>query len=267
MSFAFLTPIIQYLPTLAKDIGTAIATDGIKGIFCIRKHRKEAKQAKDQYETVKRIEQTLADHFAFDPSQKVRAIADTLAPLIANLQVNTCHETLNKLRQEVPADDLRSLSRIDYYLGCCSRYVNSEQCEAEYERAYTEMIGAKVYDNDIVAAKIFLQSKKKDSYAALQAAEGLKQHDRNNIWAWVPGLIFADNLTEAYKALPSEIDSMAVLSTACMTGTKEESFGVDLQTYKVTPPTTITYENIAEWVFDLSLRTTSFPKGYLAQNN
>ena len=240
-----------------KEIAASVAADGVKGLFTYRKSKKEEKRAKDQYERIKHIE-TLAERFAEDPSQKVRSLADTLSPLIADLHVKSCHESLSKLRQEVPVDDQRSLSRIDFYLGCCSRHVNPEQCEAEYERAYNMMLGARVYDNDIVAAKVFLQCKNRDSQAAMQAAEGLKQQDRNNIWAWVPGLMFADNLAEAYQALPSEVDAKAVLATACMLGTKEESFGVDLQTYEIVLPTSITYENITEWVFDLSMLVTRY---------
>lgn len=249
--------LVSLFKLFSKDLATSVAADGVKGLFTYRKRRREEKRAQDQYERIIHIE-SLAERFAEDPSQKVRNLADTLSPLIADLHVKSCHEALSKLRQEVTVDDQRSLSRIDFYLGCCSRHVNHEQCKAEYERAYNEMIGAKVYDNDIVAARIFLQCRKRDSQAALQAAEGLKQHDRNNIWAWVPGLMFADNLTEAYQALPSEIDAKIVLATASMLGTKEESFGVDLQTYKVVLPTGITYENIAEWVFGLSILVTRY---------
>lgn len=255
MSFGFLVSLLKFVSL--EDLATSVATDGVKGLFTFRKRRKEEKRAQDQYESIKRIE-TLAERFAKDPSQKVRTLADTLSPLIADLHVKSCHESLSKLRQEVPVDDQRSLSRIDFYLGCCSRHVNPEQCEAEYERAYNEMIAARVYDNDIVAAKVFLQCKKKNSQAAIQAAEGLKQHDYNNIWTWVPGLMFADNLTEAYQALPSEVNAKTVLATASMMGTKDESFGVDLQTYRFFLPTSITYENIAEWVFDLSILVTRY---------
>ena len=246
------------MPSLLKDIGTALATDGFKGLFTLRKRKKEEKRKQEEYDAIMRMDKALAERFAYDPSQKIRNLADTLSPLIADLHVKSCHNALDHLRQEVPASDLRTLSRIDYYLGCCSQYVSPEQCKAEYERAYNEMIGAEVYDNDIVASHIFLLCKDKADKSALQAAEGLKGHDRSNIWAWVPGLVFADNLTVAFNALPADINTYRILCTACQTGTKDESFGVDLQSYQVTIPNAISYENIAEWIFSLSILTTRY---------
>lgn len=254
MPFSFFA---TFFKPFIKDVFIAVTTDGVKGLFALKKRRKEEKRAQEQFERIKHIE-TLASRFAFDPSQKIRDLADTLSPLIADLHVRSCHNALDRLRQEVPADDLRALSRIDYYMGCCSRYISLEQSDAEFERAHAEMIGAKVYDHDIVASSIFLLCKKKSEESALQTAEILKGHDRSNIWAWVPSLIFADNLSEAYQSLPSDIDAFTVLCNACRLGTKDESFGVDPNTYKVEIPTDISYENISEWLFDLSLLMTRY---------
>ncbi len=247
-----LETIVKYLPPFLKGIADSIATDGVKGIFTFKKHKREEQRAAEQFETIQEI-RTLASRFAFDPSQKIRNLADTLSPLITDLHVTSCHSALDKLRQEVPNDDQRSLSRIDFYLGCCSRYTNFEQSKSEYERARTEMIGASVYDNDIVAAHIFLLCKQRDSKAALQTAEGLKGHDRTNIWAWVPSLVFAENLADAYKSLPADVDSESILFNACYLGTEDKTLGIDVENYLVRLPETITYENIPEWVFDLTV--------------
>ena len=230
------------------------------------KQRKENKaQHDDIQQTAHRIEDILATRLANDNSEQIRNVAAKLRPIIETLHVKTAHDVLDDLRKTISVADRKTLSRVDYYRACCSRYINRQQTIDEINLAYQEMIDANsftpdttVYDPDIVAAKIFVHCINEEAVAATQAADKLKAIARKNLWAWVPDLLFSEDLAKAYKELPNDIDTILVLATSCALGNNRNSLGVDINSYPVQVPEILTYENIPLWTFNLSILINRF---------
>lgn len=227
--------------------------DAVADPLINHKSDKKRKEQLDEIQKCLRESNSLLASLTSESSLIIRDAINNLRPLIETLQVRTAHEVFDNLRLQVKAEDKRTLSRIDYYRGCCSKYDNKDRCIDEYNLAYQEMIDSDMSDPEIIGAKIYVHCCNKNKDAAIPAAEGLKAIDRANIWAWVPTLLFSDNFDKTFSELPDDIDVMSVLAHSCMLKNGLESLGIDIETYKVDLPSAITFENIAEWVFDISV--------------
>ena len=236
-----------------KDVFVAFAEDGFKaGIK--RLFGKKKDPVLERLDTFGEKLDFLVKKAGCNSNITIREIAGQLKGLITTLHIKTAHDVLLKLRSDIPTSDQYTLSVIDYALGCCSRYVNKESCLAEYDRAYTEMIGAERRDADIIGAKLYCLCLEKNKTEALRMANGLKGLDRSNIWAWIPELVLADDIETAYIQLPDDIKSNnAVLANACMMRKGQTSLCVDVDTYVVDGPEKLEYESIPIWVFNLSV--------------
>ncbi len=258
------------LEKILEPLGISVLTDATKGgarrIFCRKKIKKEEQQKEETHAGVIALQEDVRDikaMLAAEPSDTIRKAAADLQPLIENLHVKTAHEILSNLRKDVKGEDRRTLARIDYYRGCCSRYVNKERCISEYNLAFQEMVdnsvyNGGVYDPDIVASRVYVHCLNKEKDASIQMATKLKQIDRKNIWAWVPELLFSDNLETAYNSLPDDIDRIAVLANSTQIGNNERSLGINIQTYEVQTQKNLTLENIPLWLFNLSVLTNRY---------
>lgn len=246
---AFLIRIAKFLGLKAAEKAVDVAVDSA---ISRKENKRTREQLSDIQDTVHEI-RSLASAIEGETTSIIQGAVSVLKPMIEDLHVNTAHQALNDLRTKVKATDRKSLSRIDYYRGCCSRYTNRTQCIDEYNLAWQEMIDDGGYDPEIVAGKIYVHCINNEQTAAIQAANKLKTIDRNNIWAWVPELLFSENLTDAYTSLADDIDKFSVLANACLLGNNSESIGIDINSYYVILPTVITFENIPEWVFYLTV--------------
>lgn len=258
------------LEKILEPLGISVLTDATKGgarrIFCRKKIKKEERQREETHAGVMELREDVRDikaMLAAEPSETIRKAAADLQPLIENLHVKTAHEILSNLRKDIKGEDRKTLARIDYYRGCCSRYVNKESCISEYDLAFQEMVdnstyNGGVYDPDIVAGKVYVYCIKKEKDKCIQMAAKLKQIDRKNIWAWVPDLLFSENLEIAFNSLPEDIDRIAVLANSTQIGNNEKSLGVNIQTYEVQTLKSLTLENISLWLFNLSVLTNRY---------
>lgn len=247
------TFLLAKAPGFIKDVLVASAEDGFKaGIKRIFGKKKDPVQEK--LGSLEEKLDFLVKKAGSNSNATIREIAGQLNGLITSLHINTAHEVLLKLRSDIPTSDQYTLSVIDYALGCCSRYVNKESCLAEYNRAYTEMIGAERRDADIIGGKLYCFCLEKNKIEAHRMANGLKELDRSSIWSWIPDLVLADDIEVAYKLLPEDVRSNpAILANACMMRKQQTSLCVDLDTYQVDGPQTLEYDNIPIWVFNLSV--------------
>ena len=221
--------------------------DGVKDALKSKDKKKIEELLKDirnkAYET-----NTLVKDLQNETSELLRNAAHDLKPLIEKLHVNSAHTVLDNLRTKVRDGDREAYSRIDYYRGCCSRYVNIARCMDEFDLAYREMTDRHGNDPEIISGKICAHCMRKDQYQATNAANGLKPVRRNNPWAWVPDLLFAKDLAEAYNSLPEDIDRRLVLAHAA---TLWDDPDLRSQSYRLIDPVapdTLTFENIPIWI-------------------
>lgn len=246
-----------FLLSVGKFFGSFFAKKALDSAINYKSNKKDREQILD-IQSVVRENNTILKGLINESSELIRNAVSELTPLIETLHVVTAHEVLSNLREKVKAEDRKTLSRIDYYRGCCSRYINKNQCINEFNLACQEMIDGGVYDPEIVAGRIYVHCLEKDKNAAILAANKLKEVCRANIWAWVPELLFADNLMCACESLPQDIDKHLVLANSCMFGNNKESLGVDINTYKVVFPDNLTYDNIPLWAFNISVLINRF---------
>lgn len=251
-------------PLLAKITGKALDA-GIERMLTHKQRKKDKAQQNDIQQTTHRIEELLSSRLINEDSKQIRDVAAELRPLIESLHVQTAHDVLDNLRRSIPAADRKTLSRVDYYRSCCARYINRQQTIDEINLAYQEMLdhqsyapGTESYDPDIVAAKIYVHCVSNESILAKRSADKLKAIARHNIWAWVPDLLFSEDLSNAYQALPEDLDTILILATSCSIGNNSKSLGVDVNTYQVQIPENLTYENIPLWTFNLSVLINRF---------
>ena len=251
---AFLIKIAQSLGLYAAEKALDVTVDSA---INHKENKRTKAQLKDIQETVHETN-TLLQGLVNESSQTIRAAVAQLQPLIETLHVVTAHQVLDNLRTTVKAEDRKTLSRIDYYRACCSRYINKDQCISEFNHAWQEMIEDGGYDPEVVAGKIYVHSLNKDENAAKLAAAKLKTVNRSNVWAWVPDLLFSEDLAKAYQALPDDIDKLLVLANTCSFGNLKNTLGVDLDTYEVQIPESLTYDNIPLWSFNISVLLNRF---------
>ncbi len=250
-----------FLINIAKFLGLYAAEKTLDVAVDTALEHKETKrnkaQLKDIQETVHDTN-TLLQGLVNESSQTIRNAVAELKPLIETLHVVTAHQVLDNLRTTIKAEDRKTLSRIDYYRACCSRYINKEQCISEFNLAWQEMIDDGGYDPEIVAGKIYVHCLNKDEKAAKLAAANLKTISRLNVWAWVPDLLFSEDLEKAYQTLPDDIDRLLVLANTCSFGNLKNTLGVDINTYGVQIPENLTYDNIPLWSFNISVLLNRF---------
>ena len=197
---AIKTFLLAEAPGFIKDVCVAFAEDGVKaGVMRLFGKKKDPVQ-----ETLSSLEEKvdfLVRKADANSNVTIREISGQLKGLITSLHIKTAHDVLLKLRSDIPTSDQYTLSVIDYALGCCSRYINKESCLAEFDRAYTEMIGAERRDADIIGGKLYCLCLEKKETEALRMANGLKELDRSHIWAWIPELVLADNKGQGDRLL------------------------------------------------------------------
>lgn len=251
---AFLIKIAQFLGLYAAEKALDVTVDSA---ITHKENKRTKAQLKDIQETVHETN-TLLQGLVNESSQTIRAAVAQLQPLIETLHVVTAHQVLDNLRTTVKAEDRKTLSRIDYYRACCSRYIKKDQCISEFNHAWQEMIEDGGYDPEVVAGKIYVHCLSKDENAAKLAAAKLKTINRSNVWAWVPDLLFSEDLAKAYQDLPDDINKLLVLANTCSFGNLKNTLGVDLDTYEVQIPESLTYDNIPLWSFNISVLLNRF---------
>ena len=256
----------KILGPLGFGIVTDVTEGGLRRIVCRKRIKREEQRREETHAGVMALQKEMRDlkeMIASEPSEIIKKAANDLQPLIENLYVKTAHTTLSNLRKEIKSEDRRTLSRIDYYRGCCSRYVDKDACIADFNQAFQEMVdnttfNGGIYDPDIVEGQIYVLCLNKEKDKAIQMASKLKEIDRRRIWAWVPDLCFSDNLKTAFGELPEDVDRMMALVNATHFGIHSESLCVDIYEYNPQIPDKLTFENIPLWLFNLSVLTNRY---------
>ncbi|WP_319505540.1 hypothetical protein [Bacteroides graminisolvens] len=195
-------------------------------------------------------------------------IVKELAPAINSLHVNTAYRLLEKLRVVVIREsypDLPLLATIDYFMGNCKRYVDSKKALEHYEIAYQTAERANYFDCDIAAGQIYVYCKNRNKDKALELAESIKLRDSNNVWAWIPALVFAIDINESLHNVPENAkfgDSLIAIVSMLDNDVFKE-IPVDLDTHPVKILDSLTIDNVSMWVFYLSISLTRFLKQWV----
>lgn len=220
----------------------------------------------DQNNQVKDLILELKDKLSNNPNNTIREITNKLDGLIQSLHIKTAYDQLNALRELITENDKETLALIDYNRGLCSKYVDSKRASNEFSLAYEEMSIAGKALPAIIGGKIYSHIIEENKTDALSLAEELKKLSYSNIWGWIPGLVYAEDLNMAYKALPATIkQDESVIATAIH---YLKDFGTfisisEMGSYSINPLNTITLDNIPQWLLHISISTTRYFSNWL----
>ena len=250
--------LIEFLQAFWPSLVSGMTIEGAKTIKD-KRLRKNALVPVDA-ESLKGMIDSLRHELSLESDTSNREMAKQVSPLIMDLKVITAHEMLATLRENTHSSNLHTLSVIDNLMGCCSRFVDCSLAAEEYERAYREMIGASRNERMILADHVFslcVQCKKDD---ALFYAKGLRSYDPKNIWGLIPQLAYADNFDAALAQMPEIVrnNPTFLYYSTLFKEDRKETLGVDIDSYKVSMPEDLTYENIPQWLFGFSVLITRF---------
>lgn len=212
-------------------------------------------------ETMDKKLDSFTEKMTLEAVRNNREIAQQCLPLIHSLKVKTAHKALEKLRSNTLESQLLTLSEIDYFLGCSSRFVNQDLAIIEYERAYNERVGSgSPVPPEMRAAMIYSLCAKGDKELAFNHVRGLRSHTSDDIWTVIPELVFADDFDATLARMPVDVRKNPTILYYSLLFKKDpkETFGVNVSTYKVSVPETLTDDNLPEWLFGFSVLISRF---------
>ncbi len=181
---------------------------------------------------------------------------------LGTLHVNTAYGLLETMRAEVDSarmPDWSLLSRIDYLMGVCKRHTDGDKCRSHLVKAYDEMEKAGGYDKEIVAGRIYVACKQKDDTLAKELAYELKERDSENIWCWIPGMFFCQDIRQEKKSLPEKIkDEYKLYAELLSLGRNDIMEAIDALNLSIPELREMTLDNFVLWPFWLSAALTQF---------
>ena len=204
-------------------------------------------------------------------SSSINTLLPNLKESINSLKVKTASKYLDTIWDEVQAhyqEDYSLQATILYLQGECARFVKGGNSKSYHERAYNLMKRARKSDENILAGAIYEACRSYDYVQADAYSKELRSVAPHNYWGYVSELMQADNLSEAVKMIPTNIDFEETLATCIMLGGgRNNDLGVDIARYRYHSLDSITIENFALWIMDLSIATTRFCQSFMIQKN
>lgn len=189
---------------------------------------------------------------------------DTLKVEIASKYLNTIwNETLLRCK-----NDYSLQATIQYLQGEYARFAKGGNSKLYHDGAYQLMKKAGENDEQILAGVIYETCRSHDYLNADLYSKELKNVAPHNYWGYVSELMQADNLSKAVNELPSYIDIEEALAICIMLGGgRSDDLGVDIASYRYHSLNSITIENFALWIMDLSVATTHFCQSFIIHKN
>lgn len=206
-------------------------------------------------------------------SSSIKRLLPKLNESINELKVETASKYLDTIWNEIQVHykkDLALQASILYLQGECARfYAKGKDSKDFHARAYEYMKRGGGCDGQILEGMIFEACRAHDYSKANIYSEELKRIDPRNYWCYVVFLLQSDSLSIAMKSIPSNIDIEKSLATCIMLGggRANNDLGVDISNYRYHNLESITIDNFALWILDLSVATTRFCQSFLIQKN
>ena len=183
---------------------------------------------------------------------------------IDNLQLKTAYDLLLRLEEETekfyPNNNLL-ISQLEYWKGACSKYLDHSRAEAEFEKAYKHSLLTDAFDKNAYEGYIFALCARHKEQEALQIAHTLRDNTVDNVWAYIPNFILADNKKQFYDNLritnqdlaDSLIGEMILLSQV-----RSEDFIVSNYNTAERENLPLTYNTLPFWILQLAQSITAF---------
>lgn len=203
-------------------------------------------------------------------SSSIKTLLPKLKESINSLKVKTASEYLDTIWDEVKnhQEDYSLQATILYLQGECARFAKGGDSKSYHERAYNLMKKAEKSDEQILTGVIYEACRSRDYAQADTYSKELRSVAPHNYWGYVSELMQADNLSDAIKTMPEYIDLEHTLATCIMFGGgKNNDLGVDIACYRYHSLDSITIDNFALWIMDLSVATTLFCQSFMIQKN
>ena len=203
-------------------------------------------------------------------SSSIKQLLPKLNESIDELKVETASKYLDTIWNEIQVHhkhDFALQASILYLQGECARFTNGKDSKDFHIRAYEYMKRAGECDEQILEGMIFEACRTRDYVNAEVYSEELRRIDPRNYWCYVAFLMQSDSLSIAMKSIPPNIDIEKSLATCIMLGggRTNNDLGVDISNYRYHNLESITIDNFALWILDLSVATTRFCQSFLIQ--
>lgn len=203
-------------------------------------------------------------------SSSIKTLLPKLKESINSLKVKTASEYLDTIWDEVKAyqEEYSLQATVLYLQGECVRFTKGSNSKSYHERAYNLMKKAGESDEQILTGVIYEACRSRDYAQADTYSKELRSVAPHNYWGYVSELMQTDNLSNAVKTIPAYIDIEKTLATCIMFGGgKNNDLGVDIACYRYHSLDSITIDNFALWIIDLSVATTRFCQSFMIQKN
>lgn len=214
----------------------------------------------------------IASQIGNTSSSSIKQLLPKLKESIVELKVETASKYLETIWNETQVNyknDLSLQASVLYLQGECARFAKGKDSKDYHVRAYDYMKRAGEHDGQILEGVLLEACKTHDYEKAEVYTTELQEIDPYNYWCYVTSLMRADSLCGVMKSMPSEVDAEKSLATCLMLGGGRDkgNLGVDLSNYRFHNLSSITIENFALWILDLSVATTRFCQSYMIQRN
>lgn len=181
----------------------------------------------------------------------VLALIPTIEASIEELNLIDAYGNLNKLRASLikqhPLDN-SLLAKVDYLRGLCLKYHSGKECAECLISAYSEMNDADICDEDILAGNVLAKVFQKDKDGALAAARELSSKFKDNIWSYIPSILYSDAPAEIVNGLERETKD-SVVANLLLIGTRFEiSSFYDINSFTAEIPKSLTLNTLPIWV-------------------
>lgn len=181
---------------------------------------------------------------------------------ILQLKVKTATKYLETIQKELEVASIQNnklTSYINYNLGLCARFTKDKKSGPYFRKAYQQMKSVGIQNPNIIEEMVrvlCLNDKDNEINMYIDELRALNAYD---VWCFVPSLLKAQNLREAYAALPNSVDKKNVLAyTIMLGGGKENDLGIALEEYVYSDLDCIRVDNLQLWVMDFSVASTQF---------
>lgn len=180
---------------------------------------------------------------------------------ITTLHVDTAYGLLETMRKEVGSarmPDWSLLSRIDYLMGACKRFRDGAVCRKHLLKAYEEMEKTGQFDAEIVAGRIYAACKDTDKETAHRLAKELKERDSENVWCWIPSLLWSADIKQEMAALSAVGDIHKISAELLSLGRNDVLEAHNAKTLDVPALEVMSLDNYVLWRYWLSVALTQF---------
>ena len=193
----------------------------------------------------------------------VLALIPSIEANIEALNLTDAQTSLNILKESLlkqhPLDN-SLLAKVDYLRGLCAKYHSGKECAECLELAYSEMIEGNIYDEDILAGRVLAKISRKDKQGALLAADELSSKSKNNIWSYIPSILFSDEPNEIVKVLEPQTKEL-VIANLLLIGTRFEiGTFYDIKSFSAEIPESLTLNTLPIWVLYINAYIEKFFK-------